>query len=323
MNPKLKVCLVRWSAYAIFTIAFAFILPLGLFTAAPVGCASSACHGEAEVTLALESSAHSAVDCASCHVGDRFVDRVRFAYYQSFGMLVPLVETEDSWVSAVSDHACQSCHEDLDRIVEADGLRIAHVSCAEGSSCVSCHSTVAHHDGITWPTTYAMETCLGCHSNREVSQNCELCHTGRLLRDVPTTGTFPITHGPNWERAHGMGDMSTCAACHDSNSFCVPCHGPGVPHEVGFINAHGVISAEPEATCLSCHRETFCESCHVYEMPHPLSFTVEHSSIVERDGETQCQMCHKQGDCTVCHEMHVHPGGAGVLEPGRGGRNVR
>lgn len=319
MDPKLQARIVRWAAWLIVIAFLALAVPVGVFTAAPIWCAS--CHEEQDLAgQPSGSSAHEGVACVSCHVGPTLTERVSFGYYQAFGMMVTLVSTHDTRISRIQDSACVRCHDDLGTITEAGGLRVRHDVCAEGSTCTSCHSTVAHPEAISWPTTYAMEKCLSCHGAREASQNCESCHTGRLERRLPRTGTFPITHGPNWRRTHGMGEMSTCAACHDTDSFCTPCHGPGVPHTPRFVSVHGPISSSSEAQCTSCHKQSFCDECHVYEMPHPLEFTLEHSAIVAEEGEGGCATCHVQADCVNCHELHVHPGGAGPLSPIRGAR---
>lgn len=245
---------------------------------------------------------------------------MRFAPYQAYGMVIRLVDISDTSVSRIADPVCTGCHDNLGLVTEAGGLRIRHGPCSEGSSCVSCHSAAAHLEGVSWPTSYAMETCLTCHGTREVSQSCDSCHVGRLDRTVPTTGTFAVTHGPNWQRTHGMGDMATCSACHTDKDFCVSCHGLGVPHTPRFTNVHSTIATDAGAQCYGCHEQAFCDSCHVYQMPHPESFVVEHSSIVDRDGDAGCGMCHEKVDCSICHEMHVHPGGAGPLPPVRGSR---
>jgi len=308
MDPELRAGIVRWAAWVGVLLVLALIIPPALFTVAPIGCVQ--CHAD---DLAVEepvSTAHATTDCVACHVGAATSDRLRFGYYQAFGMVVPLVPTRDSSVSVVADSACVSCHDTFSPVTESRGLRVNHASCSEGSACVACHSTVAHGEALSWPTAYTMEMCLSCHGTREVARDCDLCHTGKVERVVPASGTFPVTHGPNWRQTHGMGDMATCAACHTTDDFCTACHGVGVPHTPRFLTLHPASALSEDSRCLSCHEQAFCDGCHVYEMPHPAKFTPEHSSIVARDGEVQCRMCHDSVDCVNCHDMHVHPGGA-------------
>lgn len=307
--------LVRWSAWLAVIGLLLVVFPVGYFTAAPGECVQ--CHEMTSGQQASGTLAHEAVDCTTCHAGSTLTERTRFAFYQTFGMQVTLVSVRDSVISSVPDTTCIGCHDGLGAITESRGLRILHDTCGEGSRCVSCHSPVAHPDAVRWPTTYAMERCLDCHGAREAARSCETCHAGRITQLIPATGTFPVTHGPNWESTHGMGEMSTCSTCH-ADDFCGKCHGLGVPHSPRFVSLHGPVAKSPTSKCLSCHKTPMCESCHVYEMPHPLSFTESHSEIVATDGEEQCRYCHDPRDCVTCHDMHVHPGGAGPLGSIRG-----
>lgn len=288
-------------------LAFA-ALPV-FYAAAPVGCAS--CHDAYDLVHDVTSAAHegTGATCVSCHVGEGTLARLRFGYYQAYAMTIPVLSTQGSRVSTVPDTACTTCHDALAPITESGGLRIKHSTCTEGATCSACHSNVAHPDELRWPTTYNMDVCLRCHQTRQVSANCELCHTGSLTREKPTTGPWTITHGPNWESTHGMGNMSTCSSCHPAG-YCTRCHGAGIPHDEKFFSAHGSFAQETGATCESCHATTFCSDCHVIEMPHPLKFVQEHSKIVQEEGEESCKRCHAEQDCEECHVTHVHPGGA-------------
>jgi hypothetical protein len=227
MDSGISARTVRWAAWLVVLGVLALVLPVGYQTALPGTCVH--CHDMGPDEGTSVASAHAAVECTSCHAGSTLAERVRFGYHQLFGMRLPLVDLADSVASSVSDSACTGCHGRFDMVTESSGLRVMHDTCGEGSRCVSCHSPVAHPDAVSWPTTYAMEQCLECHGAREASRSCETCHTGRIKRIIPATGTFPITHGPNWQSTHGMGEMTTCRACH-ADDFCRPCHGSGVPH---------------------------------------------------------------------------------------------
>lgn len=309
--------LVWLAAWLAVIGVLAVALPAGYYSARPGGCIQ--CHDMAPVREgeAALPTTHEGVECATCHAGNTLAERVQFGYYQAFGMRLPLIDIGDSPVSSVPDATCSGCHGRLDEVSESRGLRVMHEPCSEGARCVSCHSPVAHPDAVRWPTTYSMEGCLECHGARQASRECDTCHMGRIRQLIPSTGTFPITHGPNWERTHGMGEMSTCSTCHDDD-FCRPCHGPGVPHPGRFVSVHGVVAKSENSECFSCHMASMCDGCHVYEMPHPLTFTEQHSGIVATDGEQQCRYCHDPQDCITCHDMHVHPGGAGPLGSIRG-----
>lgn len=306
--------LIRWGTCLAIVGVLALVGPTAFLVVAPVGCES--CHASQRQGVLPESSTHAAVDCVACHVGVGLDERMTFAYYQMFGMVVPALSTHDTTISRISDAACVSCHQ-LSEVTQSNGLRVKHKECSEGANCVDCHSDVAHLGQVQWPTTYAMEDCLRCHGVREIARGCDACHVGKIERTLPTSGTFSLTHGPNWRRTHGMGAVSSCGACH-AKGFCAKCHGAGVPHAPRFVGTHGPVALSSDADCLGCHAQTFCDGCHVYTMPHPPQFAREHRGLVATEGDEQCHVCHDQTDCSRCHELHVHPGGSGPLPPTRG-----
>lgn len=291
------------------------VAALSVFNAvATPGCAR--CHDEAAFVEASQAAPHAGSDCVACHVPADPVDRVAFGFRQAFHMVIPVLDGEGREWAAVPDARCLSCHEEIDAdIVVAQGLRIDHASCAEGSECADCHATTAHGAATSWPRTYDMETCLGCHVAKEVSADCGLCHEGRLPADRITTGVFAITHGEQWRETHGMGDSSTCTACHTAAN-CESCHGAGLPHEPGYVKVHAADARSPRQRCGSCHQQTFCDGCHGTPMPHSRSFTKGHAKDAEAN-RALCDRCHADEDCVTCHVKHVHPGGAiGALSGG-------
>jgi hypothetical protein len=194
-------------------------------------------------------------------------------------------------------------------VVTNGGLKIKHADCAKGRSCVECHSAVAHGDQTKWPRGYDMDTCLSCHGETGAPISCDACHVEREVKDRLTTGPWSVTHGPQWRTTHGMGNPSTCSACHAAG-YCERCHGAGVPHGADFVTRHSKVALSDQAKCSTCHNQTFCGDCHGLPMPHPAGFANQHAEQVKRDGQTVCKTCHTEKDCTTCHVKHVHPGGA-------------
>jgi len=221
-------------------------------------------------------------------------------------MYLRLVDIDPA-LAAVQQESCVACHDRVfTGVVETGGLRILHSECAQTRTCTECHSTVAHADAVSWPRTTSMEMCFDCHGGDGITDDCMACHTGRLARDRISTGTFAVTHGPEYLQTHGMGRMSTCVPCHQPQR-CAGCHGAGLPHGPDFMRTHARSATDADARCQTCHQATFCSDCHVYEMPHTEEFVRGHASTIEADGEDGCRRCHQDPDCTECHERHVHP----------------
>ncbi len=303
MSPAARRRLI-WAAPAILVALI--ILAGGYYAVALPGCAS--CHGKGEFAEQTQASAHAAVECRSCHVPTAALDRVGFGFRQLFHMVLPLDRGTDRDAAAVPDARCVVCHDKLDtKTSTSNGLRIRHSSCAEGSSCSACHSATAHGTATTWLRVYDMDTCLECHVSQS-SVKCDLCHEGRATERRIKSGTFAVTHGPDWQKTHGMGNAATCTVCHTA-ATCDKCHGPGLPHDAKFIEKHAEFAVQPDAKCSGCHERSFCNDCHGTEMPHPAGFTKTHEKTSDAD-PAACKRCHSDDDCKTCHEMHVHPGGA-------------
>lgn len=277
----------------------------------------SSCHTEHEFTSATMASSHASVECGSCHGANGPVGRLNFAISHLGQMVTGSAETKRD-VASVSNANCLSCHDQvIAQPVTASGINIDHALCAENTACTDCHSAVAHGEQTSWLRVYDMETCLSCHA-KQAATNCDLCHAGRRPANRIASGVFAVTHGPQWEKTHGMGDSATCSVCHTA-ATCESCHGVGLPHDANFMKEHSTFATDDKAKCSSCHTERFCSDCHGLAMPHPNKFVREHAQEA-RDDRELCNRCHVSSDCMTCHEKHVHPGGAiGALTGTSGG----
>lgn len=220
----------------------------------------------------------------------------------------------------------------------------------ENWSCTRCHATSGHGAGGVRLTGYNMDMCLGCHSTNPANRaTCIVCHNEDGNREgQPATpgvrGTtdavevsapdpsqtkadalkplkpkrpersfstpWEVTHGPEAERTHGMGNLQTCKACHVAQ-YCVDCHKMELPHPPNFIGRHGSSLTEKHYTpadCASCHEQSSCDSCHGLPMPHPGGFLKDHAETTGKLGQQACFTCHKERTCESCHIVHVHPG---------------
>jgi hypothetical protein len=313
-NATIRRRRLVWAA-----IALVLVCVLGLRISGVIGpkpCTS--CHDREAFQAQTQASAHASVDCRLCHVSSGVLGRAAFALQRPLHAYFAQARPANRDAAAVPDRRCRACHATaLQGVVDSNGIRMNHASCATAASCTDCHSTTAHGSATRWVRTYDMDDCLTCHIAARNVQ-CDLCHKGRNTADRVKFAAFAVTHGPKWQTTHGMGDGATCTVCHTA-SDCADCHGPGVPHEPNFIGAHSSYAAKRNARCESCHKDAFCSDCHGVEMPHPSGFTRRHAAASKAQPDV-CERCHDKTDCTNCHLKHVHPGGAiGRAVPGGGG----
>jgi len=234
-----------------------------------------------------------------------------FAGRQVFGMFPAAVMGRgvQGPGTRIARERCLDCHNDvLERVVDAKGTRIRHGECAKDAACDTCHGTAAHGSATRWVRQPVMDDCVRCHLSRKASVACDACHTEKSSAQRLAAGPWQVTHGANWRKTHGMGDITVCSVCHPQ-SKCVTCHGTPLPHAEDFGRTHGASATSPEQKCDGCHdRKVFCTGCHGIEMPHPATFLAGHSKIAKSRQDKSCLKCHYQDDCDGCHEKHTHPG---------------
>lgn len=317
--PRVRV--VVWLAVlGILAVAAVFI------SAGYSGALCSGCHAMRPFADSLRASRHSGTGCTRCH-GSGFADYAALGGREAADMLpafaFSLGSAEPTGPSnAVPDAACLSCHADvLGRTVSAHGMRMRHASCVpQGQGCVECHSGVAHGKSTRAATGVSMDACVKCHNGGKVSARCDLCHAAKLQTERIARGVWAVTHGPDWQRMHGLGNLADCRICHPSD-YCKQCHGMSLPHPDSFPRTHGETALTQRAQCLKCHDEkAFCLACHGIPMPHPAGFLPAHSKVAKGFDDPACARCHPRDTCDACHLKHTHPGSTRGTIGGSGSR---
>lgn len=260
----------------------------------------------------LASSAHVGVVCASCHAPG-IAARADMSRRVVVEMLPTAVVA--GGVSGpgegVADAGCATCHSaSLGEVIDRDGVRVLHPSCALERSCVECHGQTAHGATSRVSRTYTMESCAECHVASGATLECDACHSPHTQRERLDSGPWQVTHGSEWAQTHGLGSLTSCSVCHPSD-YCVRCHGTVLPHPLGFGQSHGDEAKKNLNACAACHStQALCTPCHTIEMPHPAGFLKQHSSAADEVEDPRCVRCHDTDECVFCHVQHVHPGGA-------------
>jgi len=300
--------------FALLTVILAIIVLFNITSSLgslPSFC--GLCHGPAH--KAWNNSGHAGVSCNACHGGSDFFTLVSGRI--TLAKMVPAYLTgyyRKPVSTTVSNHKCLSCHSRTGtQTTQSNGLRVSHKEIiSAGYNCGDCHSTVVHGEAAVRQNFAELGKCLSCHNNATASGKCETCHVSgeeseRLSR---VNGAWQISHGKNWRKTHGMGNINICQVCH-SKLYCSRCHEIELPHPMAWLTTHGKEVKNSEAaanSCNQCHKGALCEGCHTMQMPHPNDFLEKHSNIIKRDGEDACYSCHLKEGCTRCHKYHTHRG---------------
>lgn len=301
--------------YLALSILCFLIIVAGIVSAASVSprfCA--ACHYRQAKGLA--GSTHKNIACDRCHTAPTAAG-VLDSRLAVIGMIpAQLVAGDRPAPASVGNDQCVACHRDvLAATTTSKGLRMNHRALYDKKwSCTRCHPRTAHASSNAPVLGYSMDVCMECHTPTTSDLTaCGMCHVGSypsVRQSSGATTPWGITHGPNWRQTHGMGNLKTCAACHQSG-YCATCHKIDLPHPPTFPAEHGTVflSQDNEGeNCFVCHQRTTCYNCHGIEMPHPESFIKTHSRTVRQIGEATCTRCHSKSSCLDCHATHIHPG---------------
>jgi hypothetical protein len=294
----------------------------------------------------LSAAGDTPLDCASCHIapgGQRMAVADEIQLQSCWGCH----EATEHQVDA----DCATCHVPLARTafdraqIEALPVPADHQTAAfaDGE-----HGILVESNAARCATCHTQERCVACHvdTQRDAIVAFPAAPPGMDLPAAVAHYNEPSTHlAGRWLTLHGVeASRVACATCHTQND-CTTCHVQPVPdavrsmplrsevvapgvmvrarapesHEsVFFPQAHAGLSAAGDASCTTCHQETFCVSCHdgpVGGGYHETDFLARHAAnAFGRD--TECASCHNTQ--VFCRECHVQVGlvGSGRLGPG-------
>ena len=300
---------------ALLPVTLVLAVVLGLGVSQGVGCGS--CHAMGPYAAVGGDSSHSALGCQQCHAREGVTGiladgfrAMRWTGAAFVGRGVAGYTTDQS--------SCLRCHESvLVGTTVSRGIAVRH-SDFIATPCGYCHEGTGHMiEGRTYRGP-AMDDCLTCHKTSQSNlAGCEKCHPKVAERDRRETQTaWRVTHGPNWQTTHAMGNMATCSSCHPTE-FCAKCHGVKLPHPPDWARAHGRgLDPVTRDSCATCHELSWCDTCHGgLSMPHPAGFMPDHGVLANDVGEQACNRCHEPMACTICHYQSSHPNVPGLSAP--------
>ncbi|MBI5231304.1 MAG: hypothetical protein HY876_03965, partial [Coriobacteriales bacterium] len=295
------------TSVAIASVAIAWLATLALATAeAKHADACVGCHPA--YVRAASGARHSSLTCQQCHSASGFAAPIVNGIDMQ-RRYVAAAGGGDASATRVDDGPCIGCHARVLRgTVTAGGIAVRHRDFAAWR-CADCHGGVGHAVQGRSYRTVEMGACLGCHENAPTRlDRCEICHKDGPPKRRPTmTSAWRLTHGENWKRLHGMGELSQCKTCHEP-AFCAQCHGTAIPHPATWTTEHAVGATDGQrGACLQCHEKKWCDRCHGIEMPHGAGFLRRHGSIAEERSVAVCTRCHEQAACDNCHFESSHP----------------
>jgi len=194
----------------------------------------------------------------------------------------------------VAENACLRCHLGVDRQEGVwQGTQFSHRPHVEVANlpCSGCHTGLEEHGGISLASRAA---CSDCHHSGAIE--CEQCHAGGARAPEGTIATDAGDFPHPTHVALGF----PCATCHGET--------PGRPRTDLCQDCHAA-HHQPEATCLSCHREGVleihpivahqgCVICHGEAMEGVNAWsrnvcTVCHADRVDHNAPVACEMCHE------------------------------
>lgn len=306
---KRAVATAVWAVFGLLTAWLLATVGLGVYFARASDCGG--CHVMKPYRRALADGPHSKLPCRACHVTPGVAGTASIGFSGERRALSAVLGRTPSQYSPVSDASCRRCHvESLARTVESHGIRVRHREFT-AIRCSQCHAGSAHQlADRTYPTSH-MDECVSCHTPRASDPaTCQLCHIENVQRDTRGATAWRAVHGPNWERTHGMGRLTTCATCHESGT-CERCHGTKIPHDPDWLQTHGpqATDARNKVKCVRCHESDWCTDCHGVTMPHAAGFIKQHASSAEKLGVEACRRCHSAEACDDCHMRSRHPQG--------------
>lgn len=211
----------------------------------------------------------------------------------------------------LSNTDCIKCHAEAPQDIATNGgkhqTEVTCMECHEGHpprvmdiipACNNCHDGEDH---------YALENCLGCHSNphkpleltltKDITEPCLTCHTEQREKLVAHESFHTTLACTACHDVHGK--IPECVSCHDSHgdtivqADCNRCHEAHKP--LAVVYSEDV----PSNQCATCHEDAFTQLA---------ASPAKHHDVA-------CATCHQEQHTMVpeCADCHGKPHPDGIL----------
>ncbi len=204
------------------------------------------------------------------------------------------------------NNTCGFCHKNPDDIqpipLAPRTIVFSHKAhlTGKGTECSTCHQGIADVDYATPKNMPSMEKCVTCHNDANATSTCQACH-------LTFTNLIPPDHlVANFRKDHRtrtrLGGLdATCATCH-TETFCADCH-----RTAGLI---GVGTADLMADPSPRLSATDSPNQMQLQAAHSLNYRFTHA-IDARARSAECYTCHSaQSFCVECHST-----GGNITQP--------
>lgn len=331
-KSRIRIPVGRLFVMLLGLCAFLFVAYLGTFNFFATSKNCVKCHEMKPEYDTWKASSHSQFDCLQCHEDPGVVGTIKVALKGLSIFKTHMTRPDDTPIKvnhAVKNYVCSDCHSKNRKATPSGDLIIPHDRhAAKGVECIACHSGIAHgnivernaranidladwdlrtgaNQMITKNISPPMDACLNCHSLRNVTTKCSICHSQVII---------PSTHKtPTWlnEGQHGIdarnGGIRECHKCHSytfkgsykpfgmnvtqyikQNEFCLDCHSTKRPPShlqspAQWMPTHFYRAYKKGlGNCTVCHdlnkpqvitsntNKVYCNECHWFTPNSPL-----------------------------------------------------
>lgn len=322
-KPKRELSWRRFLVLMAGLIVFGIVGYFGVFELTATSKYCIKCHEMRPEYVTWKASSHSQFECVACHKEPGVLGDLKAAAKSAGILATHMTQPSDSPIKMkfkVDDEVCSNCHSQNRSVTPPGDLLVPHDRHAKrGVACVQCHKGIAHgnivdrqarlkidlvdwteHTGANQMTAKnvnpPMDACLNCHSIRNVTTKCSICHSQVVIPATHKTKAWLADGQHGFEARKGIRE---CHKCHSytfsgdykpfgmdvnqyikQNEFCTDCHSTKRPPSHGTAEKNWMPIHFTRAyskglnSCLTCHFlnkpkvespntiKVYCNSCH-------------------------------------------------------------